>query len=234
MWYILESSRQIIFFMQHWPFTIASFALVWDLSTMLIHSFVHSNSYVVFSTRMLKCLSLKDDSTKQHYSDTLSSSVPSIAILRIPFLNSGVPLSLAKTRAFSTIFNGVPDGQHITSTSSFNIFSLYANSSTFNLMKEPNSWINLRRNNNVYSILYMYTWQFYTLSHPFPVQNRQCDTLHCGFLRSLPELPFFLRDEYMCSTALKILCDIWNKCTEYILSVPFNRHAYVCIINFYE
>lgn len=59
-----------------------------------------------------------------------------MAMLRIPFLNNGVPLSFAKTRAFKTIFKGVPDEQHITSTFSFNIFSLYANSSTFNLRKQ--------------------------------------------------------------------------------------------------
>lgn len=148
---------------------------------------------------------------KQHYSDTSSSSVPSTAILRIPFLNNGVPLSFAKTRAFNTIFNGVPDGQHITSTSSFNIFSLYANSSTFNLIKKTkyfNSWINLKIKCEVQlNGKYIYN-KFYTLSHLFPVQNQQCDNLHCDFLRSSLELPFFLPDEYMCSMALKILCDI--------------------------
>lgn len=101
---------------------------------MLIHSFVRSFDFS-FSIQHLNVERRLDN---KDYSDTSSLSVSSTAMLRMPFLNNGVPLSFAKTRAFSTIFNGVPDGQHITSTSSFNIFSLYANSSTFNLMIEPN------------------------------------------------------------------------------------------------
>lgn len=68
------------------------------------------------------------------HSETWSSSDPSTAILRIPFRNNGVPLSFPKTRAFNTIFNGIPNEQHAASTFSFNIFSLCANSSTFNLI----------------------------------------------------------------------------------------------------
>lgn len=55
--------------------------------------------------------------------------------------------------------------------------------------------------------------KLYTLNCLFLVRDRQCDSLDCDSLQLLLELPLFFPDGYMCSMALRILCDIWNKCT---------------------